>query len=464
MTIDPNRNVTAQQALFAARALLPDGWSENVRIEIDAQGMIATVRPDADSGNAERADGPLLPGMPNLHSHAFQRAMAGRTQRGGPGQDSFRSWREQLYRFVERLNPDHIETIATQLYIEMLQAGFTSVAEFHYLHHDADGQPHAEPAETSLRILAAAERSGIGITLLPVFYAHAGFGGAEPLPAQRRFVCDADGYARIVERLARDPRCTLGFAPHSLRAVTPGELNVLLNLRADIAAKAPVHIHAAEQKSEVQACLEWSGMRPIEWLLANAPLDRHWCLVHATHMTDREAALLARCGSVVGLCPSTEADLGDGLFRAEAWRLAGGRYGIGSDSQVAVDPFAELRLFEYGQRLQSLRRNAAQSAAGASVGAALYRAALAGGAASLGQPVGRIAAGCRADFVVLDTNEPALAEQDRDDLLDAAIFGPCRRPVRHVMVCGRWQVRNGRHALCETSRARYRETLRQLPG
>ncbi len=454
--------MTVRQALFAARALLPDGWSKRVRIEIDAQGMILTVAPDADARHAECVDGPLIPGMPNLHSHAFQRAMAGHTQRGGPRHDSFWSWRECMYRFTERLNPDDIEAIAGQLYIEMLLAGYTSVAEFHYLHHDADGHPYSNPAETSVRIVAAALQSGIGATLLPVFYAHAGFGGGEPLRAQRRFACTIDGYARIVERLAADARCPLGFAAHSLRAVTPDELQALLELRETAAAQAPVHIHAAEQQSEVRDCVDWSGARPVEWLLANAPLDNHWCLVHATHITDREAASLARCGSVVGLCPSTEADLGDGLFQAEAWRLAGGRYGIGSDSHVGVDPFAELRLFEYGQRLHRQRRNAASVAEGASVGAALYRAALEGGARSLGQQVGRIAPGCRADLVVLDTDEPALAEQDEDDLLDAAIFGPCRRPVRHVMAAGRWQVRDGRHALAEASLARYRETLKRL--
>lgn len=454
--------MAVRQALYAARALLPDGWSESVHIEIDAEGTIITVTPDADARNAERVDGPLIPGMPNLHSHAFQRAIAGCTQPGGPGQHDFWSWRESMYRFTERLNPDHIEAIATQLYIEMLLAGYTCVAEFHYLHHQADGRPYADPAETGRRIVAAAAQAGIGLTLLPAFYAHSGFGGAEPLPAQRRFVCEIHGYARIVERLAADPRSALGFAPHSLRAVTPEELQALLDLRAAVAPQAPVHVHIAEQASEVRDCLEWSGARPIEWLLANVPLDEHWCLVHATHMTEFEAVSLARRGPVVGLCPTTEADLGDGLFPAQAWRLARGRYGVGSDSHAAVDPYAELRLFEYGQRLNSQRRDVTGLAAGTSVGAALYRAALDGGARALGQPVGRIAPGARADFIVLDKDEPALAEQEADGLLDAAIFGPCRRPVRHVMAAGRWLVRDGRHGLAEASLARYRETLKRL--
>jgi formimidoylglutamate deiminase len=454
--------MTVKQTLFAAHALLPEGWSENVNIDIDRNGMILAVRFDTAAAHAERVDGPLVPGMPNLHSHAFQRAMAGHTQRGGPHHDSFWSWRECMYRFTQRLNPDDIEAIALQLYIEMLLAGYTSVAEFHYLHHGADGRPYADPAETSLRVVAAAAQSGIGITVLPVFYAHAGFGGDEPLSVQRRFVCDLESYARIVDRIAAESNCTLGFAPHSLRAVTPSELSALLNLRAATAARAPVHIHVAEQNSEIWDCLEWSGLRPIEWLLANVPVDRQWCLIHATHMSEIEAASLARRGAVAGLCPSTEADLGDGFFQAQAWHVAGGLFGIGSDSQVAVDPFAELRLFEYGQRLQLQRRNAAQITADASVGAALYVAALEGGAQSLGQPVGRIAPGCRADFLVLDADEPALAEQERDNLFDAAIFGPCRRPVRHVMTAGTWRVRDGRHAFAAASLMRYRATLKRL--
>ncbi|MGR9107910.1 MAG: formimidoylglutamate deiminase [Gammaproteobacteria bacterium] len=450
------------KALFARQALLPEGWSENVRIEIDDGGTIVAVSLAGDDRDAERIEGPLIPGMPNLHSHAFQRALAGRNERGGSQSDSFLSWRAAMYRFVARLNPEDIEAIAMQLYIEMLQAGYTSVAEFHYLHHDSRGKPYDDVAETSHRIIAAATNSGIRLTLLPVFYAHAGFGGAEPLVAQCRFVSSLDRYARLVEHLSKEASCTLGFAPHSLRAVTPGELKSLLSLRAAIAGRAPVHMHVAEQSSEVEDCLAWSGARPVEWLLANAPIDRDWCLVHATHMNDLEVASLAGRGVVAGLCPSTEADLGDGLFPAEAWRQAGGLYGIGSDSHVVVDPFAELRCFEYGQRLRSQRRNPTGVAADLSVGATHYRATLAGGARALGRPLGRIAPGAEADFVVLDHEEPALVEQSAEDLLDAAVFGPCRRPVRGVMVAGRWRVRNGRHALAEASLARYRKTLQRL--
>ncbi len=449
-------------ALFAPVAWLADGWASEVRIDIDAQGHIAAVTAGAAADGAERVDGPLIPGLPNLHSHAFQRAMAGLTERGGPAGDHFWAWRDCLYRFLAQLDPDDVEVIATRLYIEMLQAGYTSVAEFHYLHHDPAGQAYADSAEMCRRIAAAADAAGIGLTLLPVWYAGSAFGGQAPLPGQRRFVCDADQYARIVEHVVGASGLTAGFAPHSLRACTPDELARLLDLRARLAPQAVLHIHAAEQTQEVEDCLDWSGLRPVEWLLRHTPLDERWCVIHATHMRDLEAAALASRGAVVGLCPSTEADLGDGLFNAEPYQLAGGRLGIGSDSHVGVDPFAELRLFEYGQRLQQRRRNLFERRAQHSVGAALYRAAAAGGAQALGQPVGAIAPGRRADLVVLDVRDPALAEQRGDGLFDAAIFGPVRRPVRDVMVGGRWCVRDGVHALGEASLQRYRRLLRRL--
>lgn len=449
-------------ALFAAAAWLPEGWARDVRIGIDTQGTIASIEVDASAQGAETVAGPLIPGMANVHSHAFQRAMAGLTERGGPEGDSFWAWRECMYRFLERLGPDDVETIATQLYIEMLQAGYTSVGEFHYLHHDPHGRPYTDPAEMSRRLIAAAETAGIGLTLLPVFYAHSGFGGQAPVAGQRRFVCTPERYRDIVDAVARDSRCSTGIAPHSLRAVTPEQLQYLLDLRAELVPRSPLHIHVAEQAGEVEDCLDWSGLRPVEWLMWNAPLDSSWCLVHATHMRELEAAALGSRDVVVGLCPSTEADLGDGLFNAEPYRLAGGRIAIGGDSHAGVDPFSELRLFEYGQRLQRRRRNLFERRVQQSVGAALYRAAADGGAQALGSRAGAIDVGRRADFVVLDTRDPALAEQRGDGLLDAAIFGPARRPVRDVMVGGRSQVRDGGHARAEASLARYRAVLRRL--
>ena len=408
----------------------------------------------------------LIPGMPNLHSHAFQRAMAGLTEKGGPQGDSFWSWRRLMYGFLENLTPDDIEVIAQQLYIEMLCAGYTSVAEFHYLHHDPQGRPYANPAETGERIVAAAAGSGIGLSLLPVYYAHGGFGGVASAPGQRRFVNHVDGFQRILEALAGSVRGRaaqrIGVAPHSLRAVTPDELQWVLAAMNAIDAQAPVHIHAAEQQQEVDDCLRWGGTRPVAWLLDNAGLDARWCVVHATHMNADETKALARSGAVAGLCPTTEGDLGDGFFNAAQYLRAGGRIGIGGDSHVGVDPWMELRLFEYGQRLRLERRNVLAFAIGDSLGGNLYRAACAGGAQAMGQNIGQLAPGFRADWVVLNGDDPALAEQSGDGLLDAAVFGPVRRPVRDVMVAGAWRVRDGRHAGAEASLARYRAVMKRL--
>jgi formimidoylglutamate deiminase len=458
------------QAYFAVSALLPGGWASRVRIEVDAQGLIENVQIGAVADGAEALAGPVIPGMPNLHSHAFQRAMTGLTEKGGPQGDSFWSWRRLMYRFLENLGPEDVEIIATQLYIEMLQAGYTSVAEFHYLHHDPAGMPYANPAETGERILAAAAATGMGLTLLPVFYAHGGFGGLAPNSGQRRFISDREGFARLLDSLGAQVRsqraARIGAAPHSLRAATPAELQDVVAALDAIDDTAPLHIHAAEQQKEVDDCLAWSGQRPVAWLLANAALDARWCLIHATHMDAGETSALARSGAVAGVCPTTEGDLGDGFFNAAPYLGAGGRIGIGGDSHAGVDPFLELRLFEYGQRLRLERRNVLATAMrislGDSLGGALYRSACAGGAQAIGQPVGRLETGSRADWVVLNTEDPALAEHSGDGLLDAAIFGPVRAPVRDVMVAGRWQVREGRHALAAASLARYRAVMKRL--
>jgi formimidoylglutamate deiminase len=444
--------------LFAADALTPEGWRRDVSIDIAADGTIGKVVANAQGSGAERAAGPLLPGMPNLHSHAFQRAIAGRTGRASADGDSFWTWRQAMYAFLVRIDPDAFEAIAAQAYVEMLKGGYTAVAEFHYVHHDPQGEPYADPAELARRIVAAASGAGIGLTLLPVFYAHAGFGGAPPTAGQRRFVHTLDSYARLFATLARDAATAdwnLGVAPHSLRAVTPDELAAVVALAA---IGAPIHIHAAEQVQEVAACLAWSGARPIEWLLDHAGLAARWCIVHATHMTPDETSRLAASGAVAGLAPTTEADLGDGTFAARAYVDAGGTFGIGSDSNTILDPFAELRQLEWSQRLARQGRNVLATA-DAPVGQALYAAAARGGARAQARPAGAIAPGCRADFVVLDTADAALAAQPVDVLLDAAIFGPCRRPVRDVMVGGRWLVRDGRHPHEEAIFSRYRTCL-----
>ncbi|MCC7330687.1 MAG: formimidoylglutamate deiminase, partial [Gammaproteobacteria bacterium] len=332
-----------------------------------------------------------LPGMPNVHSHAFQRALAGCTEWAGPGADSFWSWRERMYALARQLAPADIEAIATWLYVEMLEAGYTSVCEFHYLHHQPDGRPYADPAATSRALIRAAAAAGIRLTLLPVLYQQGGFGGRPPGPAQRAFVHALPGYFALLEALrgGQGPLLRVGIALHSLRAVAPGALDEVLAWRAATDPQCPVHIHVAEQPREVAECQAWSGRRPVEWLLERGVVDAHWCLVHATHMTGGEARALAQSGAVAGLCPTTEANLGDGLFPLAEFLAAGGRIGIGSDSHVSVSPVEELRWLEYGQRLATGRRNVAATAAEPHCGARLFRAAVAGGARALGQAPAR---------------------------------------------------------------------------
>jgi formimidoylglutamate deiminase len=447
--------------LFAADALTPHGWKHDVAIEIAADGTIARILEDEQTRGAERVAGPLIPGMPNLHSHAFQRAIAGRTGNASGDGDSFWTWRQAMYAFLDRIDADAFEAIAAQAYVEMLKAGYTSVAEFHYVHHDPHGKHYADPAELARRIVAATGEAGIALTLLPVFYAHAGFGGAPPAAGQRRFVHSVDAYARLVDILARDAAnagWSLGVAPHSLRAVTPDELASIIALAPRAAA---IHIHAAEQANEVAECVAWTGARPIEWLLEHAGVDARWCIVHATHMTIDETRRLAASGAVAGLAPTTEADLGDGTFAASAYLDAQGAFGIGSDSNTIIDPYAELRQLEWSQRLVAQARNVL-ARVDSPVGRSLYMGATHGGARALASAAGAIAPGCRADFVVLNVDDPALAGQGADTLLDAAIFGPCRQPVRDVMVAGQWVVRDGHHPREEAVLARYRTTLAHL--
>lgn len=452
----------------ASSALLATGWSENVLFEVDDAGLISALTPGVPAGGAETLDGPVVPGMPCLHSTSFQRGMAGLTEKGGPQGDSFWSWRKLMYRFIEQLQPDDIEIIATQLYIEMLRAGYTSVAEFHYLHHDVSGAPYANRAETSGRLLAAAQHAGIAQTLLPVLYGHDNFGGTPPTSGQRRFINSVADYTRIVEALVaatRDSQAQrIGIAPHSLRAVTPAMLADAISLAASLGPDTPIHLNLSAQLREVNDCLAWSGQRPIAWLLDHAQVDGRWCVIHATHTEIGEAERLARSGVVAGLCPTSEGDLGDGFFNAVPYLRSGGRIGVGADSHVCVDPFLELKLFEYGQRLRFERRNVLAKGIGESLGGHLYRITAAGGAQAMAQPVGSLAVGLRADWLVLNDDDPALAEQRGDGLLDAAIFGPARQPVRDVMVAGRWVVRDGQHPQAAASLRRYRAVMKRLLG
>ena len=446
----------------AQDALLPEGWSRRVVIDVDDGGFIRSVVANSDAADGQALAGPVVPAMPNVHSHAFQRAFAGRTGRSSPDRaDSFWSWREAMYASLERIDPDAFEAIAAQAYVEMLKSGYGSVAEFHYVHHDAAGTPYGDPAELAMRIAAAAGQTGIALTLLPVFYAHAGFGGLPPMEGQRRFVHSVASFAVLVDALREraEGRYVLGIAPHSLRAVTAPELEQISRL---VPATAPIHIHAAEQTREVEECYAATGMRPVEWLTSHAGVDKRWCIVHATHMTEREIDALAATGAVAGLAPTTEADLGDGTFPAPRYLASKGRFAVGSDSNTVISPFEEIRMLEWSQRLHVRRRNVLGDDSGLAVGASLWARAARGGAQAVAQPVGAIAAGCRADFLVLNEQDPALAMQGATDVLDAAIFGPSRNPVRDVVVAGRFVVRDGRHAREDAIRERYRDTFARL--
>jgi len=448
-------------AFFARTVLLPTGWAADVRIEADAAGWITSVASGAAPGAARRLRGAVIPGVPNLHSHAFQRAMAGAAERRSPeGRDSFWTWRETMYRFVARLMPEDAEAVAAQLYAELLEWGFTAVCEFHYLHHQPDGTRYTDPAEMAKRHLAAARATGIGITLLPSLYRYGGIFGKEPAPGQRRFLNDLDGFARIVEEVraavAGDPQAAAGLAPHSLRAVTPEMLGAIAGMAE------PIHIHAAEQVREVEECLAATGARPVQWLLDHAPVDARWCVVHATHMDPAEARDLAATGAVAGLCPTTEANLGDGVFPLPAWRAAGGQFGIGTDSHVGVSPRDELRQLETSQRLALHARAVATDAARPHPGRALLDAALAGGAQASGRRLGAIAPGTRCDLVELDPEHPTLLGHEGDALLDAWVFSGQANPVRTVICGGRTMVEAGRHVARPEIGEAFARTMRRL--
>ena len=448
-------------AFHADRALLPQGWERDVRLTV-VDGCIGEVRTGVAAQAGDQRVRILVPGVPNLHSHAFQRGMAGLTEIGGGDGDSFWSWRELMYRFLAKLVPDAVEAIAAQAYMEMLESGFTRVGEFHYLHHDADGQPYADRAEMSARIAAASAQTGIGLTLLPVFYAHADFGGAAPNPAQRRLIHDVDGFAQLLDgartALRPLPDAVLGIAPHSLRAVTGEELSALLPLN-----DGPVHIHIAEQLREVDACVAWSGLRPVRWLYENVAVDARWCLVHATHIDDDERARIVASRAVAGLCPVTEANLGDGLFPMQAFAREGGRFGVGSDSNVLIDAAEELRLLEYGQRLSLRGRNVIAPDAQRSSGRYLFDGAQQGGAQALGVAAG-LQPGASADLLELDADHPAMIARDGDALLDSWVFAARNGALRSVWRRGRQCVADGRHLQRDTITARFAQALRSVLG
>ncbi|MCC6927070.1 formimidoylglutamate deiminase [Novosphingobium sp.] len=450
------------QALHFSEALLPTGWARNVRVTI-ADGRFAGIECVVPPRPDDQRHTVALPGLPNLHSHAFQRGMAGLAERRGSSADSFWTWREAMYHFLDRMQPHHVAAVAALAYAEMLESGFTRVGEFHYLHHDPAGAAYGNVAAMAGAVAEAAHETGIAMTLLPVFYAHADFGGAAPKPGQRRFICDLESFAQLHQgcgaAIADLADAVLGLAPHSLRAVTAEELAALLALHP----AGPVHIHAAEQVAEVEASLAWSGQRPVEWLLDHAPLDPRWCLIHATHTTAAEAKGMAARGVVAGLCPVTEANLGDGIFPALEYRAAGGQFGLGTDSNVLIDASEELRWLEYVQRLSHRGRNLLAGGHEASTGGDTYRAALAGGSQALGAPAG-LAEGNPADFLTLDPGHPSLVGASRDRWLDGWIFAAGRSAIDGVWRSGRQVVAAGRHLQREGIVQRYQAVLAELLG
>jgi formimidoylglutamate deiminase len=444
--------------LNARTALLADGWAQNVEVTIDGGRItcIASGRPTPGSL------GCLLPAPVNLHSHAFQRAMAGMTERRSAGQDSFWTWRQLMYRFLERLTPDDVQAIAAFVQMEMAEAGYAAVAEFHYLHHAQGGAPYADRAEMSARIAAAAAETGLGLTLLPVLYQQGGCDGRALGAGQLRFGNDADGFGalwqgagRALASLPEDTR--LGVAPHSLRAVSHDGLD----FARDLAPDAPLHLHIAEQAAEVTEVQAAYGARPVEWLLASQPVDARWCLIHATQMEPQETAALAATGAVAGLCPMTEANLGDGIFDGLRFVAAGGRWGVGSDSNLRISLSEELRLLEYSQRLQH-RSRALLAAPGRSTGRVLLESAAQGGAQAAGRGAGMIREGEWADLLALDMTSTDLDGRQSDAILDAWIFAGDDRMVTEVWSAGRQIVTGGRHKAREVITSRYRRTMARL--
>lgn len=447
--------------LFAKQAKLSTGWASNVRVT-HADGRITDIAPNQTPDAHDTCVDTLLPALANLHSHSFQRAMAGMTEYRMAGKDSFWTWRDLMYRFTANLTPEHIEAIAAFVFLEMQEAGYASVGEFHYLHHQAGGATYDDLGELSSRIATAAAKTGIGLTHLPVLYTYGG-AGQMPLEAgQARFGNSVDRFNDLVAR-ARDvvahlpADCQVGIAPHSLRATSPDDLKAVLAAHT----AGPVHIHIAEQPKEVADISAWLGARPVEWLLANADVTTNWCLIHATHMTADETTKMAKSGAVAGLCPVTEANLGDGPFNGPGYLEAGGAFGVGSDSNVLVSLTEELRTLEYSQRLRDVARNVMVVGEG-SVGDTIYTGAAKGGAQALGRGAGEIAVGELADVVAIDSAAPSMCALRQDQILDGLVFAAKDDVVTDVWSAGRHAVQSGRHVKRDDIVAAYKLAMQSL--
>ena len=450
-------------SIFAKTALLETGWAHDVRLTIEG-GKISGITPSTAASPDDKIVDVLLPALANLHSHSFQRAMAGMTEFRSSGHDSFWTWRDLMYRFVNHITPEQIEAFASLVFMEMQEAGYASVGEFHYIHHQSDGQPYDALAELSNRVFSAAETTGIGLTHLPVLYTYGGAGKAGLSKGQVRFGNDVTRFNRLVsaaqdgaKHLPDDTR--IGIAPHSLRATSPDDLSHLLATHKT----GPVHIHIAEQQKEVADISSWLGARPVEWLLENMPVDHRWCLIHATHMTKAETVAMAGSGAVAGLCPITEANLGDGPFNGATYLENSGAFGIGSDSNIHISLTSELRMLEYSQRLRDMARNVLAGQSG-SVGETLYLGASSGGARALGRDAGTICIGALADLVAVDRQAPSLCALEDERILDGLVFAANDNVVTDLWSAGRHQVRNGRHVARERIISNYRTAVLDLVG
>lgn len=450
--------------LFAEKILLADGWAENKTLTIE-NGFISDITSGKLAG-AEHAQGVVIPGMVNCHSHAFQRAFAGFSEQGSEGQDSFWTWRSIMYKFLQQLNAEDAQVIATQLYIEMLKMGYTRVAEFHYLHHDIDGKNHQSLSAMAQAIFKAAQQSGIGITLLPVLYRFSGFGAQPSSDGQKRFINSSEQFNTLVSEcfeLAKEQdNANVGIAPHSLRAVDKNSLMTAVEHVRSLDEHAPIHIHIAEQQKEVEDCLAHYGQRPVQWLLENAPLDEQWCLIHATHIDDQERKGIIKANAIAGICPTTEANLGDGIFPTDEFLQENGTFAIGSDSHISVNPIEELRWLEYAQRLAKQQRALLATSEQKSVGHNLWQRAAKGGAQSTNTEAGELAIGKQADLLVLDDSQMRLFAHEQQHLLDSLIFASQKNPIRDVMVYGQWQIKAGEHQLAETSANNFAALLSRL--
>jgi len=464
MRNDGQRTMSNDRRYVLEHVLLPQGWAQEVLVAVAPDGMITGLHaaettapgapPTATAPPFERLPGFVVPGMSNAHSHAFQRGMVGHTEYRRSARDSFWSWREAMYALANRIAPEELELIATQLFIEMLKAGYTAVAEFHYLHRRPDGALYGAPDALWQAIERAAERTGIALTLLPTLYQTSDFGGKPLRAEQARFYLETEPFvAAIAARRSAEGTSPArlkrtGAAFHSLRAVPPEALQAATRALRALEAALPIHIHIAEQMKEVEACLASTGRRPIEQLLDLGLVDAHWCLVHATHATPAEIVGIARSEAIVCVSITTEANLGDGFFDAARFLDAGGRLCIGSDSQASVSPAEELRWLEYQARLRKRRRAVLADRSAPHVGERLWSAAAEHGAAALGQPAGRLEVGRRADWLVLERAHPALAGARPADALDHLVFGgDGARAIREVWVAGRRIVADHRHAL-----------------